>query len=424
MITPPRGLRPQGHSAANRGPLIVQPQQVGVTDARHRDDVHGAVLIVANFRNVVIVGQGGDDDGHRVAVSHDEHSAAAMLAQDAARQPLGSPSSGTIVGLIPSRAANGAAVRRLRRALDTYIASTWPGTLASPSMAASLAARASPAAVSMGSGPASGVLFGVAHHDDGRGIGRCPHPGCPGREDRKAQHSERRQRRQPDGGQERTALETYRVSIHGTIVPMNAAFLPGPQIVILAAGFSSRLGSPKALARVHGVPIAQNAATDGRAHCRQGPDRAAEECLAPAIAGPRAARAFVTNLQPALGLSSSVHCAIARARHSSALLFLPVDLAALRRSDLVRLLSRWRGARRRVTAAHVGFGAGTPLILPHWLYERAMTVSGDKGLRLLVNALPPHQRVLLELRSATADVDTPGDLQTARRRLQSARCDL
>jgi CTP:molybdopterin cytidylyltransferase MocA len=61
---------------------------------------------------------------------------------------------------------------------------------------------------------------------------------------------------------------------------------------------------------------------------------------------------------------------------------------------------------------------GVPLILPRWLYARALEVTGDIGLRDLVSALPAPQRVLLNLPSAALDVDTPQDLRAARRRLR------
>jgi CTP:molybdopterin cytidylyltransferase MocA len=123
-------------------------------------------------------------------------------------------------------------------------------------------------------------------------------------------------------------------------------------------------------------------------------------------------------------LSSSVRRGLIRARFSGAALLLPVDLAALRRRDMVRLISRWRARRRCVIARRLGDGdglprGGVPLILPRWLYSRAQCVTGDIGLRALVSGLPPSQRILLPLESAALDVDTPQDLRAARRRLRA-----
>jgi molybdenum cofactor cytidylyltransferase len=194
------------------------------------------------------------------------------------------------------------------------------------------------------------------------------------------------------------------------------------QAIILAAGFSSRLGSPKALARVGAQSLLRRtiALASGL-----GPS----EIL---IVVPRRASSYVTqargfkviltaNPHRAEGLSSSVRRGLIRARYSAAALLLPVDLAALRRRDIVRLVSRWRAHRRCVIARRLEGGddmprGGVPLILPRWLYSRAQCVTGDIGLRGLVSGLPPSQRILLPLASAALDVDTPQDLRAARRR--------
>jgi molybdenum cofactor cytidylyltransferase len=135
---------------------------------------------------------------------------------------------------------------------------------------------------------------------------------------------------------------------------MNAAILPDLQVVILAAGFSSRLGRPKALARVREFSLLRRTLT------------LAARCAAAKIivVVPRhAARyrsearglkvTFIANSRRAEGLSGSVRRGIARARYSAALLLLPVDLAALQHRDVDRLISRWRGARRCVIARRV-----------------------------------------------------------------------
>jgi molybdenum cofactor cytidylyltransferase len=196
------------------------------------------------------------------------------------------------------------------------------------------------------------------------------------------------------------------------------------QIAILAAGFSSRLGRPKALARIHGMSLLRRTLAV-----------VARVTGAPVIVvvPPQKVRyrteargfnvVFAVNPRRAGGLSTSVQCSISRVRHASALLLLPVDLATLQPRDLDRLISRWRGSARRVIARRIGqCGAspqgGVPLILPHWLYAHALDVAGDIGLRELVNRLPAEHRVLVDLPSAAVDIDTPQDLQAARRRLR------
>jgi molybdenum cofactor cytidylyltransferase len=201
--------------------------------------------------------------------------------------------------------------------------------------------------------------------------------------------------------------------------PCNST-LPALRIVVLAAGYSARLGKPKALARVHGLKLLWRTI----------------RLLAPVATGskiivvipPRAARykigssrrsvTFVANPHRASGLSSSVRLGVARARYSAAVLLLPVDLVELQRRDIARLIARWRGARRRVAAHRVQAGAGAPLVLPRWLYARALGLAGDHGLRDLVRRLPTGIVSLVNLPSAESDVDTARDLARARRRVR------
>jgi molybdenum cofactor cytidylyltransferase len=198
---------------------------------------------------------------------------------------------------------------------------------------------------------------------------------------------------------------------------MNSCTLASPRIVVLAAGFSTRLGSSKALARVRGRSLL---------------DRTLE-VLAPfatrsivVVIPPGAGRyrigrrvhrpTFVVNSRRAQGLSSSVCRAITYARYSCAVLLLPVDLVELERRHIATLIPRWRGPRRRVAARSLRSQAATPLILPRWLYRQALGISGDHGLRDLVRTLPSPHVLLVNMPSADADVDTALDLQRARRR--------
>lgn len=191
------------------------------------------------------------------------------------------------------------------------------------------------------------------------------------------------------------------------------------RIVVLAAGFSARLGKPKALARVRGSSLL------GLTLRALAPFARFSKIIV--VIPPGAARyrigsstnsvAFVANRRRAAGLSSSVRLGIARARYCAAVLLLPVDLADLNPRDVARLIARWRGARRRVVARRVQATAGAPLILPHSLFQRALQVTGDEGLKQLVRRLPTERVTLVNMPSAERDVDTARDLTRARRRV-------
>src|SRR5271167_1054312 len=201
---------------------------------------------------------------------------------------------------------------------------------------------------------------------------------------------------------------------------MNSVSLLKLRVLILAAGFSSRLGKPKALARVHGRSLL-------RATLELADYSRPAQIIA--VVPRNAARyriesrginvIFSVNSRRAQGLSSSVRSGIAKARYAPAVLMLPVDLVNLRRRDILRLISRWRAAQRCVIARRIGRHGGTPLILPRWLYARALELKGDSGLRELANALPRGAVRLVDLPSAALDIDTPQDLKAARRRFRS-----
>jgi molybdenum cofactor cytidylyltransferase len=198
---------------------------------------------------------------------------------------------------------------------------------------------------------------------------------------------------------------------------MKAASFPRLRVVILAAGFSSRLGAPKALARVHGVTLLRRTLQLAASLRPAGiiavvPRNAARY----RVEAQGIKLIFDANLQRVSGLSSSVRRGIARSRYSPAVLLLPVDLANLRSRDIRKLIAHWQAAPRCIAARRIGRYGGTPLICPRWLYPRALAIKGDTGLRELVQHLPRGAVQLVDLPSAEIDVDTRQDLSAARAR--------
>jgi molybdenum cofactor cytidylyltransferase len=198
---------------------------------------------------------------------------------------------------------------------------------------------------------------------------------------------------------------------------MNGGTLPVLRIVLLAAGFSRRLGRPKALARVRGVALLR------RTLVVLGPFAGSWPIIV--VVPPAAARfrqaakglpaSWVVNRRRATGMASSLRTGLRRARYSAGALILPVDLAALAGRDIARLVRRWKGARRKVVARLVEGGPAVPLVLPHGCYPCTGRITGDQGLRGVLRGLSPQYVLLEPLASAQFDVDTPADLARARR---------
>jgi molybdenum cofactor cytidylyltransferase len=201
------------------------------------------------------------------------------------------------------------------------------------------------------------------------------------------------------------------------MVPMMETQLSSLQIVVLAAGFSTRLGRSKSLATIRGTSLIRRTLTTLSKVTRQ---------TILVVTAPRPTRlhaelrglrvSILPNPRRAAGLSTSVALALRKARWSSGTLFLPVDLADLNAFDLKRLISRWRASKRRIAGRRTSNGAATPLILPKFLYLAAARQTGDVGLRDFVAGLDSQQPTLLNMSSAERDVDTMHDLTIARRR--------
>jgi molybdenum cofactor cytidylyltransferase len=200
------------------------------------------------------------------------------------------------------------------------------------------------------------------------------------------------------------------------MIPTNPSGLPSPRVVVLAAGFSVRMGKPKALARVRGRSLIERtlrvlAPFASAAIIVVVPPRASR--LRAELRGHRSM--LVANPLASEGLSSSVRRGLRQARYEAAALLVPVDLPYLEQRDIARLIARWRGARRRVAARRVGSKAAAPLILPRRLYSSALGIAGDVGLKALIRHLPAQDVALVSLDSAAFDVDTTRDLERARR---------
>lgn len=208
------------------------------------------------------------------------------------------------------------------------------------------------------------------------------------------------------------------------MIAMNRRHFRRPQVVVLAAGLSTRLGQPKALARVRGETLLQRTIAnalrlDPAAVVIMTPPKAGRYRQAAGVSAAVAKNIrWVANPLRLGGLSTSVRKGIVAARHAPAILFLPADFALLKGRELERLLQRWRSSPRRLIARRIGPSGGAPLILPGWMYPRALAIEGDMGLRELVEKMNPAQRALVDMPSAALDIDTPQDLREARRRFR------
>lgn len=186
---------------------------------------------------------------------------------------------------------------------------------------------------------------------------------------------------------------------------------PVLHVVVLAAGASTRFGSPKQLVRIHGRPLLHRAVAHACEIAGQGVlvvlgAHAAE--LAPLLR--HSSAAVIVNREWSEGLASSIRNAIAHLPAScDGVLLLLADQAAVTVGDLRRLCGAWRRQPAWIAASRYESTIGVPAIFPRSLFSELASLRGDRGARDLLRR--HSDRIIgVELANAAIDIDTPEDL--------------
>ncbi len=183
--------------------------------------------------------------------------------------------------------------------------------------------------------------------------------------------------------------------------------------VVLAAGSSSRLGSPKQLVRIGGKTLLARAVEaalgSGCRHTWVVLGSGGEE-LEPGLAGLPVR--ILDNPQWHEGMGSSVRLAAQRIAHRpdppDAILFLTCDQPGVTSESLDRLLRAASGPPSIVAASYAGT-VGVPALFKRAHYPELARLSGARGAKPLLQK-HADQVVGVRLPEAEADVDTPDDL--------------
>jgi molybdenum cofactor cytidylyltransferase len=180
--------------------------------------------------------------------------------------------------------------------------------------------------------------------------------------------------------------------------------------VLLAAGGSIRMGTPKQLLRRDGEPLVRHVA---RLLLATQPRElvvvlgAHREAVAQALDG--LAHRCVVNDAWASGLASSLRVAAAQVV-ADRILIAVCDQPALDGTHLERLLS----ARTPCAATDYAGRGGVPAVVDRWLWGQVDALKGDRGLTRLLNE--HHDLTCFDFPELDFDLDTPADLAAARLR--------
>jgi molybdenum cofactor cytidylyltransferase len=181
--------------------------------------------------------------------------------------------------------------------------------------------------------------------------------------------------------------------------------------IVLAAGASTRFGSPKQLVRIGGRPLLHTVVTrtadvTGNALIVVLGAGAGE--LAPLLR--HSPGSVVVNRHWREGLASSIRAGVARLPASCAgVMLVLADQAAVTRDDLRRLAGTWRRRPQCIAAALYGGTSGAPAIFPRSTFAELATLRGDSGAQSILRR-SADRVIRVPMPAAELDLDRPEDL--------------
>ncbi len=182
-------------------------------------------------------------------------------------------------------------------------------------------------------------------------------------------------------------------------------------IVILAAGASARMGTPKQLLQWQGQTLLER--TIGMAEAvHLGPVMVVLGANSEIILDQLSANSFqwVKNEAWATGMGSSVSIgleALLKQRPNlSAVLCLLVDQPLITSKDLQLMVKTWQKENPPIVAAKYQDTVGVPALFDHRVFSDLLALSGERGAKSVLSRYA-NELIGVVLPAAALDVDTP-----------------
>jgi molybdenum cofactor cytidylyltransferase len=190
--------------------------------------------------------------------------------------------------------------------------------------------------------------------------------------------------------------------------------------VILAAGASTRMGTPKQLLELDGQPLLVRA-VDAALASEAWPVVVVVGANAEAIRPLLACRPILLaeNAAWAEGMASSIRAGVATLRQFSRALDGAVialcDQPAFSADTIAQLVAAQQATGRSIVAARYGGRQGAPALFLREHFPTLAALTGEEGARALLND-DPTRVAAVELPALALDLDTPADFAAAKRK--------